>query len=285
MTGRLGVIALLLLMCGAPWSASAEVVELVGGEWVDGTLREATPAAVVMEVGGQIIRFPTDRVRAIYFGGPPPVPPPPRSASPAESPPLFPTAPPAPPAPPPPSAAPATSPVAPAPPQAAPPAAPASPPTAAAPEPVRPASPASDALQVVKSLRAALLGGMSFSEYQARVAGAANVVDRYLAALPSGPESDTINDVARYYSLAASAWNNQGAASRTVWLKKDDALARCHAYQEYARAMQEKGEAYYAERVRNYVVISDGVISVLWACASEKIAEAETLLEKDKKAP
>jgi hypothetical protein len=30
--------------------------------------------------------------------------------------------------------------------------------------------------------------------------------------------------------------------------------------------------------VKNYVVISDGVISVLWSCASEKIAEAETLL-------
>ena len=136
---------------------------------------------------------------------------------------------------------------------------------------------------MIKSLRAALNNGMGFSEYQARVASANTVVDRHLAAISGSPESDTIGDAARYYTLAASAWNNQGATSRTVWLRKDDALRRCTAYQEFARAMQDKGEAFYAERVSNYVVISDGVISVLWSCASDKITEAEALLAKDKK--
>ena len=119
---------------------------------------------------------------------------------------------------------------------------------------------------------------MNFKEYQTRVSAAATIVDRYLAALPEGPESESISDAVRYYVLAESAWNNQGTASRTVWLRKADALDRCAAYQDYAKSMQSKGEAFYAERVRNYVVISDGVISVLWSCASEKIAEAETLL-------
>jgi hypothetical protein len=233
-----GLAALALVVWAGP--ASPEVLELVGGERIDGALKEATPAVVVVEVGGQTLRLPTDRVRAIYFGpAPPPVPSPPSPA-------------------PPPAAEPARGP------------APA-------------VSPAGDALQAIKSLRAAVLGGVGLQEYRARVVGTTAVVDRSLAALPEGPESDTIHDAARYYALAASAWNNQGAASRTVWLRKDDALDRCASYQEFARKMREKGEAYYDERVKNYVVIAEGVIAVLWTCASEKISEAETLLAKDKK--
>src|SRR5262249_29581917 len=101
--------------------------------------------------------------------------------------------------------------------------------------PARRSSPAADALQAVKSLRSAILGGMSFREYQTRVNAAANIVDRYLAALPDGPESESISDAVRYFTLAESAWNNQGTTSRTVWLRKADALDRCSAYQDYAK--------------------------------------------------
>ena len=257
MVGRLAafVLAVLTLVCPVP--AFPEVVELNGGEWVEGRLKEVTPAGVVVEVGGQTVTFPSDRVQAIYFRG---------SSQ----------APPAPPAGPPPPAPPGAVPS--APPEAA---APASPALPSRPSPVtifKSPTPTADALQVVRSLRSAVLGGMNFREYQSRVNAAATIVDRYLAALPEGPESQSINDAVRYYVLAGSAWNNQGAASRTVWLRKVDALDRCSAYQDFAKTMQSKGDAYYAERVKNYVVISDGVISVLWSCASEKIAEAETLL-------
>jgi hypothetical protein len=208
-------------------------------------------------VGGQTVAFPPDRVLAIYF----------RSS--AQGAPAQPGAaaapPPQAPGPPPPPGAGSLPPVsAGMPPQSSP--------------PYRASSPVADALQVVKSLRSAVLGGMNFREYQTRVNAAATIVDRYLAALPEGPESESISDAVRYYVLAGSAWNNQGTATRTVWLRKVDALDRCTAYRDYAKAMQSKGEAFYAERVKNYVVIADGVISVLWSCASEKIAEAETLL-------
>jgi hypothetical protein len=249
MLGRLAFSAVIVLALVWPRPASPEVVELSGGEWVEGKLREVTPAGVVVEVGGQTVTFPPDRVLAIYF----------RSSSQGAA------AQPAPAGPPPP------------PPASPPPQPETSPPSSPSP-PYKGSSPAADALQVVKSLRSAVLGGMSFREYKTRVNAAANIVDRYLAALPEGPESENIGDAVRYYVLAESAWNNQGTASRTVWLRKADALDRCAAYQDYAKSMQSKGEAYYAERVKNYVVISDGVISVLWSCASEKIAEAETLL-------
>jgi hypothetical protein len=273
--GRLTCLALIVLAMAWPRLVAAEVIELSGGEWVEGKLREATPAGVVVEVGGQTITFPPGRVQAIYFrsaapgapgqGPPTVVPPPPGEAPPAAAVPSAAGAPPA-------AGLAAPPPIA----GESQPAAPAPPPYPAS--PARRSSPAADALQVVKSLRSAVLGGMSFREYQTRVNAAANIVDRYLAALPDGPESESISDAVRYFALAGSAWNNQGAISRTVWLRKADALDRCAAYQDYAKAMRSKGEAYYAERVKNYVVIADGVISVLWSCASEKIAEAETLL-------
>src|SRR5213592_4915676 len=163
MFGRLAVAAIIVLALVWPRPATAEMIELNGGDWVQGALKEATPAGVVVEVGGQTIRFSTDRVRAIYFAAP---------SQPAQ-------------------AQPAPSQLPPVPP---------SPPASAQPTPT--GSTAGDALQVVKSLRSAVLGGMSFREYQARVNAAATVVDRYLAALPGGPESESIHDAVRYYVLA-----------------------------------------------------------------------------------
>ena len=235
MIGRLGVAVIVALALVWPHPAPAELVELNGGDWVQGALREVTPAGVVVEVGGQTVRFTRDRVRAIYFG----------------------------------PSSPQARPLGPQLPQS---------PTSWGPPPSVTPSAAADALQVLKSLRSAVLARIGLQEYQAKVTDAATILDRYLATLPSGSEKETVHDAARYYVLAASAWNNQGRVSPLTWLRKDDALDRCAMYQDFAEAMRSKGEAYYDERVQNYVVISDGVISVLWSCASEKIAEAETLL-------
>ena len=237
MIGRLAVTVAAAIFAGWLPSASADVVELRGGDRVEGALKEATPVGVVIDVAGQSIRFDAAKVRAIYFGGPgqPPAPP---DAPPPPAPPL---------APPPP-----------------------------------PASPAAGALQLMQSLRATVAAGMTLREYEARLNGTAPIVELYLAGLPPAG-ADAIRDAIRYYLLAESAWSNQGITSRTVWLRKDEVLARCAAYQEFASAMRSKGEAYYAERTRNYVVIADGAVPVLWSCASDRITEAETLLLKAQK--
>lgn len=52
-------------------SAFADVIELRSGQRVEGMLRQATPASVSVEVGGQTITFTGDKVRAIYFGAAP----------------------------------------------------------------------------------------------------------------------------------------------------------------------------------------------------------------------
>lgn len=61
-----GAIILLWALAVAPsW---ADVVELKTGQRVEGNFKQATPAGVVIEVGGQTITFEQEKVRAIYFG-------------------------------------------------------------------------------------------------------------------------------------------------------------------------------------------------------------------------
>ena len=214
--------------------ASADVVELMGGERVECTLKEATPAGVVIELAGQSIRFDVSKVRAVYFGVPGPPPPPP-----------------------------------PAPPASSPPASVSPPKASTSPE---------GALQLVQSFRSTVAAGTTLRDYEGRLHDTVALVELYLAGLPPDAGTAAIREAMRYYLLAESAWSNQATASRTVWLRRDDALERCPGYQDFAREMRSQGEAFYAERMRSYLVIADGVIPVLWSCASDKIAEAEKFL-------
>jgi len=58
----------------ASTSALGDVVELKNGQRVEGTLKQATPASVSIEVAGQTITFDGDKVRAIFYGRAPTTP-------------------------------------------------------------------------------------------------------------------------------------------------------------------------------------------------------------------
>lgn len=49
-------------------AAFADVVELKTGQRVEGALKQATRAGVSIEAGGQVMTFPAQKVRAIYYG-------------------------------------------------------------------------------------------------------------------------------------------------------------------------------------------------------------------------
>lgn len=68
---RTATVALMVLSLMAVAPSRADVVELKTGQRVEGTFKQATPAGVVIEVGGQIITFEQEKVRAIYLGSPP----------------------------------------------------------------------------------------------------------------------------------------------------------------------------------------------------------------------
>ncbi len=291
----LGLAVLLLLLWAAP--APAVVIDLLNGQRVEGTLRQASRVRVIVESGGQLRVFATSEIRAIYFAAPPP----PAAASPGTS---IPSAPPSPTTSPSPSAppSPTTTPAVDAPSSPAASTAVPTPPTGAgnpdtpsastmpAPPLARASSPSatepeSEVLAVVKALRAIVSAGIAAREYAAAVSDARAAVDRYLATSVSGPPpgGPELRDAVHYYQMAEFAWRNHSVASDTVWLRRDDALDRCAGYREFASEMQAKGESHYSERTRSFVLISDRVLAVLWACAADRILEAEQAFPREAK--
>jgi hypothetical protein len=45
--------------------------------------------------------------------------------------------------------------------------------------------------------------------------------------------------------------------------------------------MRARGESHYSERTRRFLLISDRVLAVLWACAADRIVEAEQAFPRE----
>lgn len=58
----------LAVALAAPAAVFADTIELTTGDRVEGTFKQATQTGVVIEVAGQSITIPLDKVRAIYLG-------------------------------------------------------------------------------------------------------------------------------------------------------------------------------------------------------------------------
>jgi hypothetical protein len=80
LSSAIGVIALAVLSWIVASNLKADTIELRSGERIDGTFKQATSAGVVIDVAGQAITIPIEKVKTIYFGAPPSQP-----ASPAPS--------------------------------------------------------------------------------------------------------------------------------------------------------------------------------------------------------
>ena len=73
MTKILAAFGLALFVSGP---ALADVVELKTGQRVEGTLKQADQTSVSVEVGGQVVTFKAEQVRAVYYGAAPAIEPP-----------------------------------------------------------------------------------------------------------------------------------------------------------------------------------------------------------------
>jgi hypothetical protein len=69
---RIGTVTLTVMLVGfSAAAAHADVVELKNGQRIEGALKQADQATVTVEVGGQIVTFKAEQVRAIYYGSAP----------------------------------------------------------------------------------------------------------------------------------------------------------------------------------------------------------------------
>lgn len=76
---RLPALMFVLMFVLMTTGASADTLELISGERLEGRVKDMTTTSVGIEVGGQQIRVERAKVRAMYFGAPvrqaPPTPP------------------------------------------------------------------------------------------------------------------------------------------------------------------------------------------------------------------
>ncbi len=65
------IVALAALLGQSGAVLAADTIEFANGELASGTFKQASPAGVMIEIGGHDVVFPLDKVKAIHFGRPP----------------------------------------------------------------------------------------------------------------------------------------------------------------------------------------------------------------------
>ena len=239
------VVALVLMLASA---ALADVVQLQDGDQITGTFSEASAGIVSIEVGGQVIHFAQDKVRAIYFGAAPAV----GQATPSAS-------------------APAPSASAPAPNGSAP------APNATAPTPsTNPAF--AEALGALKSVQSVIAASADYDKYSARVLEAKPKVDRFLQSEPAeSPARAAVARSMQFYTLAATAWNGRlanGTAQQLPEVGRDPLLQQCDEAQQILRkyVQNHDSDKTFGAGYTNGLTIAISGLPALWSCAAREIA-------------
>jgi hypothetical protein len=148
-----------------------------------------------------------------------------------------------------------------------------------------PRSPARAALDALKALQSATRSPDAFKSYQPRLSDGKAAVDRYVQAADAReePARAAIEAALYYHTLVASALKPHLTDSEFAALGRDPALDQCAQFKEvFANTQRLNPKAFSTgdpARARGITVSMFG-LGALWACASDKIAEAERLLPK-----
>jgi hypothetical protein len=234
-------------------------------------IKGATSAGIVIEVQGRERTIEQRLVRGITFE------PAPRRSARSRAAPVA-TTPAAPPRP-------APAPESPKPPSATEPA----PPPPAPPRPplvLANVSPATlrEAMQALTDLRAFVGDSVSESDYAARAGEARRHVDRYLADPEDGRTEikKALASATRLYSFAASASSVYAARGDFAAVGRDPAIAECPRLR---RAIEQDAAQWgFTAGDPAFVGLIAGTEGQkdLWACAADKLGEAETLIAEQK---
>lgn len=236
--GALLGLGLAWLLVGAPATGRADVVELTTGQRIQGTVKEATPAGVVIVVGGREMRIRQERIRSISFEAVR------RAPAPAPSPVTVPVA-------------------------ARPPAAP--------PPPPLPAGVAT-AVTALGRLQAVTTRPVAPGDYAALVEEVRREVERSLGDAPADHADTrrAIGTAIRYHAFAALAGTVYDAKGDLASVGRDPLIAECRQLAELVAGEAARlGLNPIDPVVVGLIAASEGP-PALRACASEKITEAET---------
>ena len=272
----------LILGAALPRLAAGDLIDLTTGERVRGTIKGATAAAVVIEVGGRERTIPQRLIRGLVFepaGAPasPGV----AAAKPPRAPARSPAARSAPPAAPRPEAKPAAAAAEPAriearavePPRPAPPPRPALEIARVSPVSLR------EAMQALLDLRAAAVEGVSHADYATRTDDAKPRVLAYLSEAEGRADiKQAIESAMRLYSFAATAWSVYATRGDFAVVGRDPILGECP---RLVKAIEEDAARWHFDAKNpgfaGMIAGSEGVPD-LWACAADRLGEAEQLV-------
>jgi hypothetical protein len=146
-------------------------------------------------------------------------------------------------------------------------------------------SPGWAAIEALKTLQSATKSPEAFKGYQPRLADAKAAVDRYLKAADpkEAPAREAIEAAFQFHALAASALKPHMTDSEFAAVGQDPALEQCPQFNQVLANLQKMNPKAFSTgdpaRSRGIMVSMLG-LGAVWACASDKVAEAERLLSK-----
>ena len=237
------ILLAIVCLCGVPTTVGADVIELMNGVRIVGTVMDATRTAVVVKVGGNEVRIRPDRVRSITFGDQAPV----AGATPESVPApshqsavTFTTMPSAPP---------------------------------------RPLSaPVRAALAALDKLQTATESALAPADYTARVTEVRREVEQALGA--GADDADVRSAIAAavdYHALAALAGTIYERRGDLEVIGRDAVVTECRALSEKITREAEQLKLNPSNPALIGLLTATEGATPLRACAGEKIAEAESL--------
>jgi hypothetical protein len=136
-----------------------------------------------------------------------------------------------------------------------------------------------EAIQALSDLRAAAVDDISRADYAARADEAKPRVERYLSDRDGRAEvKEAIASAMRLYSFAATAWSVYSMRGDFATVGRDPALAECPRLQ---KAIAEDAARWQFDAKNpgfaGMLAGSEGLPD-LWACAADRLAEAEQLI-------
>jgi hypothetical protein len=157
------------------------------------------------------------------------------------------------------------------------------------------ASPVHEALTALKALQSVTTVGVNYRDYASRVLDTKVKVDQFLQSPKenSVPGRDAIRLAMRYYELASQAWGSKISSGADSYqqsvnvghtLAEDKEISACPAVQQLvatsAKTPPPKGAKSNAEFQFFFIAFEvGGRPAILWRCASDKIADAESSMK------
>jgi hypothetical protein len=148
-------------------------------------------------------------------------------------------------------------------------------------------TPAGAAIEALKAVQAATKSPEAFKSYESRVGDAKTAVGRYLQSPSAGDATlqGAVKAALHYYEIGGAATRPHMTDADFAAVGRDPALDQCPQIKDVIAAAQRMSPKTFAggDQARNRgLTVSMFGLGAVWACAAERVAEAERLVEKSR---